>query len=201
MLSVSGLDLLSHGRERVLAERPFDHPNAQWTLLSFSIPETRRDLRHQLRSRLAWAGFGSLRDGLWISPATIDADDLLAGLADPDDLSASIDLFAATPQAPTTIASVVSRAFDMASIRRAHQDFLDRWETTEATTGEPLPQLTALLAHWFGVLRADPGLPTGQLEDDWPAPRSAATFRRLYTSWNEPAYRQLSDLVAVRSSD
>jgi phenylacetic acid degradation operon negative regulatory protein len=198
-LSAVGLDMLTQGRDRILSSRPFDHPNAQWTLLSFSIPETRRDLRHQLRSRLAWAGFGSLRDGLWISPAAIDAHDLLAGLESPDDLLPLIDLFTATPQLPTTITRVISKAFDVSAIQRAHHDFLDRWASVYKSNGEPLPQLTALLAHWISLLRTDPGLPTTQLDDDWPATQSAKTFRRLFSAWNDAAHLQLRQLVSEGS--
>ena len=40
-----------------------------WTLVTFSIPEEQRTLRHHLRSTLTWAGFAPLRDGLWLRRA------------------------------------------------------------------------------------------------------------------------------------
>jgi DNA-binding MarR family transcriptional regulator len=61
--------LLLEGRERIFAPAPVrQHWDGMWTLLSFSIPESRRDERHRLRARLAWNGFGLLRDGLWLAP-------------------------------------------------------------------------------------------------------------------------------------
>lgn len=197
-LSASGLELITHGRDRILSQYPFEHPEARWTLLSFSIPETRRQLRHQLRARLAWAGFGSLRDGLWISPAAVEAHDLLAGLEDPEELIAAIDLFAARPLEPTTVGSLVGRAFDVPAIRRAHHEFLARWESVDADKAEPLPMLTTVLADWFSLLRADPGLPPTELGSNWPASRSASTFQRLYRDCDEPAHRQFRTLVDNR---
>ena len=41
------------------------------------VPEPRRELRHQLTTQLAWAGFGSLGDGLWITPH-VDRETLVA---------------------------------------------------------------------------------------------------------------------------
>ena len=38
-----------------------------WTVVSFSLPDTRRRERHELRSRLVWEGFGPLHNGQWIA--------------------------------------------------------------------------------------------------------------------------------------
>src|SRR3954453_8008375 len=40
-----------------------------WLLVVFSIPETRRALRHKLRARLQWLGLGTVANGVWIAPA------------------------------------------------------------------------------------------------------------------------------------
>ena len=42
--------------------------DGRWLLLVLRVPEQRRELRHQLTTQLAWAGFGSLGNGLWITP-------------------------------------------------------------------------------------------------------------------------------------
>ena len=44
------------------------------------MPEQRREVRHQLRTQLAWAGFGSLGGGLWISPH-VEREAELEGIA------------------------------------------------------------------------------------------------------------------------
>ena len=42
--------------------------DGRWLLLVLRVPEQRRELRHRLTTQLAWAGFGSLGGGLWITP-------------------------------------------------------------------------------------------------------------------------------------
>src|SRR6266700_2773783 len=68
-LTPSARRLLSEGARRIYefgrSERPWD---ARWLLLLVSVPESKRDLRHRLRTRLSWAGFGSPEAGVWISP-------------------------------------------------------------------------------------------------------------------------------------
>src|SRR5882672_4112603 len=58
--------------------------DGRWTLVGFSLPDTRRSDRHDLRSQLVWAGFGLLHSGLWIAPGIKDAAAIVEnlGLAD-----------------------------------------------------------------------------------------------------------------------
>jgi phenylacetic acid degradation operon negative regulatory protein len=57
--------LLREGARRIYefgrSERPWD---GRWLLL-VSVPAAKRDLRHRLRTRLSWAGFGSPEAGVW----------------------------------------------------------------------------------------------------------------------------------------
>ena len=60
--------MLETGARRIYA---FGSPwewDGRWLVVVLRVPEERRDVRHQARTQLAWAGFGSLGGGLWISP-------------------------------------------------------------------------------------------------------------------------------------
>ena len=52
----------------LLVRRPWEW-DGRWLVLVLRVPEERREVRHQLRSRLAWAGLGSLGGGVWLTPA------------------------------------------------------------------------------------------------------------------------------------
>src|SRR3954447_21387842 len=60
--------MLRTGAERIYGFGAPSEWDGRWLLVTLRVPEQRRELRHQLRTRLAWAGFGSLGGGLWISP-------------------------------------------------------------------------------------------------------------------------------------
>src|SRR3712207_6541846 len=89
-------DVLREATGRVSSPTPFEHPEGEWTLLIYSVPESRRDLRHRVRARLTWAGFGGLRDGLWIAPGTVDVVAVL-GRSDLADVDGLADAFAGRP--------------------------------------------------------------------------------------------------------
>jgi len=179
-------DVLRQARDRVASPAPFEHPEDEWTLLSYSVPESRRDLRHRVRARLTWAGFGGLRDGLWMAPGTVDVAGVL-GRSDLAEAAGLADAFAARPLPGTDLDRLVHRAWDVPAVREAHTWFIEAWSRPPRVAGS-LAQLTLLGADWLSLLRTDPGLPAAHLGPDWPAPTSAAVYRRVFDGL-EPAAR------------
>ncbi|KQS69026.1 transcriptional regulator [Modestobacter sp. Leaf380] len=177
-------DVLREAEARVASAAPFSHPEGEWTLLSYSVPESRRDLRHRVRSRLTWAGFGGLRDGLWIAPGTVDVAAVL-GRSDLAEAAGLADAFAARVLPGTDVGALVHRAWDVPAVRAAHTAFVETWGRPPRVSGS-LAQLTLLGADWLALLRTDPGLPGSVLGEDWPAAASTATYRRVFDAL-EPA--------------
>ena len=68
LLTPAATGLLTEGARRIYSFGPAREWDGQWVLVQVRIPETDRRARHVVRTRLAWAGFGSLGPGLWISP-------------------------------------------------------------------------------------------------------------------------------------
>jgi DNA-binding transcriptional regulator PaaX len=188
-LAPAGEALIRAGRVRVSAAAPFEHADGQWTLLSYSVPESRRDLRHRVRATLTWAGFGGLRDGLWIAPGTVDVGAVLseAGLAEVAELA---EWFAASPLPGVRPEDFIRRAWPVAAIRKSHEQFIQAWSPAPDGS-DPLGEVTLLGADWLQLLRADPGLPARFLSAGWPADRSAALYRQRYDALLPAAEDQL----------
>jgi DNA-binding transcriptional regulator PaaX len=192
--------LLADSAPRVRSENPFANDDGDWTLLTFSLPEARRDVRHQLRNRLSWAGFGSIRDGLWIASGRIDTREVLSGLPlDREELH-SLAAFSAEPLPGTDIDWLVARAWDLGALRAEHERFLSHWEGAPGTSTRALPTYTALIADFLSLLRVDPRLPAAHLPSDWPAARSVATYRARSHELAAQAHRELGDALRSLSS-
>ena len=70
-LTDSGRHLLSEGAERIYSFASQTNGwDGRWLILGVAVPERQRDLRHRLKTRMNWAGFGSLATNLWVSPNT-----------------------------------------------------------------------------------------------------------------------------------
>src|SRR5579875_3922088 len=64
------LDVLEEGDARIFARRRAT-PDDGWVLAVFSVPETERDRRHELRSWLTRLGYGTAAPGVWIAPGSL----------------------------------------------------------------------------------------------------------------------------------
>jgi phenylacetic acid degradation operon negative regulatory protein len=159
--------------------------DGQWTLLGFSMPESWRRQRHDLRSRLLWGGFGLLHSGLWIAPSSVD----VAGLIGDLELQAHVKVFVARAAEPTDIAELIRDAWDLDGLAASYRSFLERWDRRRPLPGErdDLARLLQLLTEWLQLVRHDPRLPVEHLPADWPAVRAERVFHRLHEAYREPA--------------
>jgi phenylacetic acid degradation operon negative regulatory protein len=198
-LTEHGVAVLGEAAGRVRSSRPFDPVGTGWTLVTFSIPEEQRTLRHHLRSTLTWAGFAPIRDGLWLAPGEVDLASSLQPLDDQLPPNAILAFHARElPSHP--IADSVRAAWDIEAIRREHLNFIETWSdpaSTEATGA--LSRRTLLVADWLALLRVDPRLPREFMDEQWPATRSYETYRRVHDALAAESDAEFEALLAPRS--
>lgn len=196
-LTPGGRRLLVEGRERIYgfmrSERPWD---GRWLVLLIGVPESQRQLRHRLRTRLTWAGFGSPMPGVWVVPDAGKAAELAAVVAE-------LGLGPAAFSWVGPIATVgdeqalVRSAWTLAAVEERYADFLRQFRG--ATAGSPREAFTwqvRLVQHWRRFPFLDPALPPQLLDHDWPGPQAAATFLAKHEAWHERAqayWRSLSE--------
>jgi phenylacetic acid degradation operon negative regulatory protein len=183
-LSPDARQLLDDGVRRIYAAAPPEDEG--WVLAVFSVPETERQKRHVLRSRLAGLGFGTAAPGVWIAPARLyeETRHTLQRLR----LEGYVDLFRGEHLGFAATAEAVARWWDLAAIAKEHEAFLDRharvlsdWERRSDTPPEEAYRDYLLaLDSWRHLPYTDPGLPARLLPPDWPGARSAAVFRGLH---------------------
>jgi phenylacetic acid degradation operon negative regulatory protein len=184
VLSPEARQLLDDGDRRVYSVSPPEDDS--WVLAVFSVPESERQKRHVLRSRLAGLGFGTAAPGVWLAPARLyeETRHTLERLR----LDAYVELFRGEHLGFTATAEAVARWWDLAAIAKQHEAFLDRHARVlhdwEARTGTPPEEAyrdyLLALDSWRHLPYADPGLPPALLPQDWPGARSAAVFRALH---------------------
>jgi phenylacetic acid degradation operon negative regulatory protein len=205
-LTRAGQDVLREAAPRVRGPRPFDPHGDGWTLVTFSIPEHQRRVRHRLRSTLSWEGFAPIRNGLWLAPGEVDLDASLVPMRE-DLPDGALVAFHARELRGFPLADSVQTAWDVDAIRGAHHAFIDEWSGSclddGVGTGDDRPgalaTMTMLVADWLALLRADPRLPPRYMDDDWPAARSVAVYHGLRDRLASSAEAEFSALVAERA--
>jgi phenylacetic acid degradation operon negative regulatory protein len=200
-LTEHGTAVLREATYRVRGPRPFEPQGEGWTLVTFSIPEGQRTLRHRLRSSPTWEGFAPIRDGLWLAPGEVD----LAGSLEPlrQDLPPnSVVAFHARELAGFPIGDSVRAAWDIEAIRREHLAFIEIWNEPDAAELAPsaLTVRTMLVADWLALLRADPRLPREFMDAEWPAARSAEVYRRMHAELADASDAEFVALVTAHAA-
>lgn len=195
-LTHEGGEVLREAAVRVKRENPFTPQGQGWTLVTFSVPEGQRTLRHRLRATLNWAGFAPLRDGLWVAPGPVDLHAALHPLQH-ELPHGALTAFHARALEGFEMDAGVSAAWDLESIRGRHEDFANQWRARPEPVGSTpaLTSRTALVADWLALLRADPGLPREYLGPVWPADESTTVFRERHSELLAPSAQELADRV------
>jgi phenylacetic acid degradation operon negative regulatory protein len=192
---------LSEEAQRILAagdRRIFERPQADadegWLLAAFSVPESERDKRHQLRSQLTWLGFGTVSAGVWIAPAHLldETTDTLRR----HHLDVYVELFRGEHLAFADTAQRVGQWWDLPRLHGLYQEFLDSYAPMAAKykrrgkidDNQAFADYLNALTDWSRLSYADPGLPVKVLPGDWNGVAAARTFFELRDKLAEPAH-------------
>lgn len=199
-LNPPGRRLLTEGAQRI-----YDFAggapewDAQWLVLLVSVPESKRDLRHRLRTQLTWAGFGSPAAGVWVSPDT-------ARQAEAHKIVSQLDVgspmsFVATYGEIGDEEAMVTRAWDLSQLEERYEDFIDEFTGLRPATGEAtLLAQTRLVHEWRRFPFLDPQLPARLLPRDWSGVHAADLFHRKHAEWRTAAQQHWDHLVEAKQA-
>lgn len=157
--------------------------DGRFDLVLLRTPISRRDAR-----RLAFLGYGMLGEHAWVAPrAAEEVDAVLA------DAAVEFERFSASHAAGSPgAAAVVGRAWDLAEIGKAYEDFISAQRpvvtavNARSSDEEAYAARFQLVHAWRSFLFRDPQLPASLLPSRWPG-ASAATFFDRHSARLRPA--------------
>ena len=191
--------MLRAGAERIFTLGEPRDWDGRWLLIALRVPEERREIRHQVRTRLAWAGFGSLGGGLWISPHTTREAEL-RDLADEESV-AEVLSFTAELGALGDRDRLIRQAWDLAAVADAYREFIAEFGRMRPKTPEAVFCAQTLLVHaWRKFSYIDPDLPEAVLPSQWPRRRAHDILEQRRTMWDAAAQEYFRSLDAVNQA-
>ena len=196
-LTPPGRRLLTEGAERIYTfGRDSGGWDGRWLMLRVSVPETKRDLRHSLRTRLTWAGFGSPTPGAWISADASRQDEADAIVRDLG-LDREAMSFVASYGKIGDEDAMVSRAWDLTALEERYESFIDEFTGLNPANGdEVLHAQTRLVHEWRRFPFLDPQLPVRLLPPNWSGVQAADLFHSKHVEWRPGALRHWEILVS-----
>lgn len=196
-LTGPGRQLLTDGAQRIYSfgRQPRDW-DGRWLLLLISVPDAKRELRHRLRTRLAWAGFGALAAGVWVSPdpaREAEARDILTGLG----LAGGALSFLGGYGSVGSPEAVARQAWDLDAVGALYQAFIDGFAGLDPHTGaDQLVAQTRLVHAWRRFPFLDPQLPAELLPAGWPGTAAARLFHSRHADWDSGARAHWESMLA-----
>jgi phenylacetic acid degradation operon negative regulatory protein len=191
-------ELLRTGAERIYSFGDRWEWDGRWLVLILRVPEQRREVRHVLRSRLAWAGLGSLGSGVWITPH-VERETELAAAINGEPVAAATSFVASLANLGSPL-SIARRGWDLDGVRQHYTDFIGDFRGARATRPNDCFRMQTLLVHaWRKFPFLDPDLPAELLPAKWPRTRAHDLFADRHGRWGRPAGAYFDELETART--
>lgn len=182
------LRLLAEGKRRFgRASHPTPDWDGAWLLVRTTVPEARRELRHQLRSALAFQGLGSLGQGWWVS-ADVSVEPVVAEVLDRLGVEAT-SFRAAAGDIGLGPTELVAEAWDLGDARARYEKLLGEYRSAapDDDAADVFAVYTSLVDGWRRALAVDPQLPRQLLPSDWPGHDARDLVNDRYSRWHDRA--------------
>jgi phenylacetic acid degradation operon negative regulatory protein len=186
-LTAAAKRLLTEGAERIYSFGPAQDWDGHWVLVQVRIPETDRRARHAVRTRLAWAGFGSLGPGLWISPHSGRQQEAIRVLNEAR-VADDAHVFVARRTGLSDTKAMVAAAWDLPEIGAEYDRFV-AWFRAQ-TPGDVLIRQLELVHAWRRFPSLDPALPRELLPARWSGIKAAQLFADRHELWLADSRRE-----------
>jgi phenylacetic acid degradation operon negative regulatory protein len=195
-LTPSGRRLLTEGAERIYAfGAPVPAWDGLWLILYVSVPESKRRLRHKLRTKLTWAGFGSPGPGMWISPLPsreAEVRTVVEGLG----LDAGAMSFTARFAAVGSEQEMVRRAWDLDAVAAQYAGFVGAFDDPQPSSPHEIMLAQTRLVHeWRRFPFLDPRLPAELLPKAWIGDQARELFAARHADWTTGAQLRWRELI------
>jgi phenylacetic acid degradation operon negative regulatory protein len=193
-LSEDGLALLREGRQRTLTFGDQPAWDGRWLLVAMTIPEERREIRYRLRTQLEWLGFGSLGNGLFISPH-VEHEAAALALLDSGEIPVGSFVFVTDRLASHTPAELARTTWDIEGLRERYEAFVQEFAHLRPKAPEHIfGSWIKMYSDWRHFPRFDPELPDSLLPQKWPRERARELFLSCDASWSGPAVEYFRSL-------
>jgi phenylacetic acid degradation operon negative regulatory protein len=194
--------LLKEGDGRIFSLGRRDDPVDSWTVLWHQVPEDRRLERARLARRLRFLGFGSMQDGLWVSPR--DRQSEVAPLIEESTISEYVGIFLGRWLDSNGNMNLLRTAWDLETLTERYRAFAEEFapytsrKARRALGDKHAFLVRTRLVHSFrGFPFLDPDLP----DEFMPEPKIRRTavdvFHTTYDGLAEPAQRHFDQVTGA----
>lgn len=138
--------------------------DGKWRILSYEIPEQKRDLRDKLRREVAGWGLGPWHRSFWLTPHPIIGQlrILLTGKEEEKYVQAFESDHSFGDEEV-----LIEKVWGKSELDKKYRALFKSWHVTLSQDEEKVDKLKKVVREYVNVLRDDPGLPKKLIGDNW----------------------------------
>lgn len=138
--------------------------DGRWRIISYEIPETKREIRDRLRREMKGWGLGPWHRSFWMTPHPIVSDlrDLVFGREEEKYVQAfeSTHVFG-------DMNILVEKVWEKTKLDKTYRELFRLWHETLSTEKEKQEKFATIVYSYINLLRDDPGLPISLVGKKW----------------------------------
>ena len=199
-LTAKCLRTLDEGRRRIFRAEPA-HWSGTWSMVIYTVPESDRPTREQLRKDLSWLGFGPLAPATWVCPhpRLDDVANIGAGLQ-----NARLELVNMTAADLATDRSIAARCWDLESLNEDYRQFIQVLRRDLPDYRLDRPTGASAMAARIGLVQSyrhfpfrDPALPIELQPAGWLGDQAHSLFIEAHDLLESRAIAHYEEVVAT----
>lgn len=196
-LSTRGTRLIEEGIHRIYRGDP-EPWDGRWLVVSYSVPEKKRNQRDRIRTTLSFLGFGSIANGVYVSARDLRTEVLR--VIKEQRVESEVSVHFGDLVWPESESGLVTRAWRLRELSARYRKFTDkcranltkvraRLKQRQLTDQDAFRHRFQLTHEYRHLLFGDPDLPPELLPSDW----TGHAARSIFLDFNrllEPAAKR-----------
>lgn len=150
--------------------------DGKWRILSYEIPEKKRELRDRLRRQVAGWGLGPWHRSFWLTPHPIIGNlrELIFGKEEEQFVQAfeSDHVFGDREV-------LIEKVWNKSELERKYRELFKKWHLILSQTEEKAEKFKKVATEYVVLLRQDPGLPVELIGSNWIGHEAFNIFKEI----------------------
>ncbi|PIZ66725.1 hypothetical protein CO051_00820 [Candidatus Roizmanbacteria bacterium CG_4_9_14_0_2_um_filter_39_13] len=150
--------------------------DGKWRILSYEIPEKKRELRDRLRREVASWGLGPWHRSFWVTPHPIIHS--LRDLISDTEEQQYVQAFEADHVFGNR-AELIEKVWGKTSREKEYRALFKTWHQMLSTDQDKVSKMKEVTSSYINILKTDPGLPKDLIGDSWIGFEAIILFREI----------------------
>jgi len=138
--------------------------DGKWRIISYEIPESKREIRDRLRREMQGWGLGPWHRSFWLTPHPVleRLKELVVGKEE----EKYIQAFSADHSFGEN-KSMIEKVWMIKELDKRYREMFKKWHDILAKDGDKVDKFLLVISEYVSILRDDPGLPKQLVGEQW----------------------------------